>query len=214
MKSNPNMSVYKYIELGETILKADTHAIENNEKYALVSTIRSLIHNRLSILKIKTQRLDELVEKYDYLSDDKKGEIKAIKNILKELSVYIENHYFFDRKDILTKLKLTNKLPLDEQGVNDFVTEILITISNLDKRYSISLEILENLENHYKVLTKLIEESNEYHNKKSILVKEREMALDDFREVLPTIRKWLWKMLPDGRTDNKLDEYGFNSYGK
>jgi hypothetical protein len=44
---------------------------------------------------------------------------------------------------------------------------------------------------------------------KNKFTQERETALNEFRELLPPVRKWLYAKLPKGRFDEILSQYGF-----
>jgi len=215
MKSNPNKSVDKYIEHGEMILRTDSKNMDEHNPWALVDTMRGLLHTRLSQLKVKTKILNELNEKFHDNTVQKADVILKIKNDILKLKVFIENAYYFDAERLFSKLSIDRPLPIDEAGLLQYVKDLVGAIGRYDEqRFPLPVEYTQQVDSYIAEMELLIEKSRDFRQKREVLVKNREMALDQFREIIPPIRRWLWKMLPEGRMDERLYEYGFKPYGK
>ena len=214
MKSNPNKSVEKFIEQAEKMLKADAQARQDGSKHSLVSTMRGVLHTRVSQLKVKTTKLDEINEKLAELVIEKKVVLKKTRDALQNLQVYVENAYFFDAKENLAKLAMSEKAPLDELGLLEYTKDVMQGIKTAVLPMPIPIEYSLPVGQSLKPLHQIVIEAERLRQEKAKAVEIRLKALDELRDVFPTIRKWLWKMLPNGREDKKLIDYGFKPYGK
>ncbi len=214
MNSNPNKSVEKYIEQGEMMMKADREALDKGEKHALVTTMRGVLHTRLSNLKVKSKKLDEVNEELARLVNGKKPILEKARGVLQSVRVYVENAYFFDADDILQKLHMAKKPPLDEIGLLEYTREVAKALTEVKLPTPMPEEFRKPVLDVMKPLYDVVVEAERLRQKKAKAVEDRTKALDEFRDVLLPVRKWLWKMLPGGRQDMKLYEYGFKPYGK
>ncbi|MFP4458624.1 MAG: hypothetical protein ACLFSQ_03425 [Candidatus Zixiibacteriota bacterium] len=215
MSSNPNKSIEKYIQQGSLILHADEKARKNGDNWTLVTTIRGVLHTRLGQLRTKTIKLEELNNDLAKKIDEKNKLLEKMRSDVKELAVYVENAFFFDDADIMAALLLDKKLPDDEKGFYRRIDNIMEKIKEHDNRkFPLPENILENLKNKHQPLRLLIKDCDKLRKVRKMLVEQRSQSLDEFRQVLKPIRKWLWKMLPEGRSDKRLHDYGFKPYGK
>ena len=176
--------------------------------------MRGPTHTRLSTLKVKTRRLTELTTNLSEKVAAKSEILNKTRDNIKELAVYIENAYFFDFANIHKSLALDIKPPNDDAGFIEYIGEILNRINDFDtKKFALPENFLIILKDAKLDVVPIIHEIERLKKRKSSLVREREDALEAFREIIPPIRKWLWKMLPEGRKDTRLENYGFKSYG-
>jgi hypothetical protein len=214
MKSNPNKPAVDFINQGEMILRSDHSASDGGKEWALVDTMRSLLHSRLSALKIKTRRLDEVNEKYGELNSDKKASLSEIAENIDKIRVYIENAYFYDASAILEELGVNIKPPKSEKALIEYMRNFLQQLDNNDDKLKIPDNFIGTLRDVHPKLDNMNTELSILRKERDKLIADRSAALDEFRDLLPAIRRWLWKMLPDGRSDHRLSNYGFKPYGQ
>ena len=180
----------------------------------LVDTIRALLHTRLSTLRIKTKRLDELLEHYHEKIEKKNIELNRIRSTLSDILVYIENAYFFDKDEVKSTLGLPSRLPAMTAKLIAFAKDVVQkTTDNKSSKFPLPEEYLYVLRNSLKNLEPLMKDFESLNQQRHKLVADRDQTLSEFREILPPIRKWLWQTLPEGRSDPALINYGFKPYG-
>lgn len=194
MKSNPNRPVQSYIDQGEMILHADHIALGNNSDWALVDTMRSLLHRRISSLKIKTKRLNDVVDRYSTAKAKKKRAFEDCREALERLRVYIENAFFQEQAEVLEHVGLVERPPKAEKKLISYWENAHDALSKYnDKRFPLPNSYIDAVGRLPLDLDGISEELANFRSQKALLTKERERALDEFRDLLPPIRRWLWK---------------------
>ena len=214
MASKPKKSLAEYIHQGDLIQLADDAALAVPEIWALVPAIRTRLDDRLATLHERTTTAETIAPAYDLKVEEKDGYDVDAEETCGKLAVYIENAFPDDAEQINHTLLLDKEYPSDDEEAKQYLISVLDALSNHDNvTYPLPATFTDPLTTAANNFITALAEVVDLFEDRRTAIQDRDIALEQFIEVLSPIRKWLWKMLPEGRYDTRLIDYGFTPYG-
>jgi len=213
MPSNPNKSVQEYIFQGVNIQDADNAALAVPEIWALVPFIRTRLDDRLADLQNKSIIANTIVPAYADKVEEKDIFDADAEEALEKLAVYIENAFPDKAKILCRDLLLDKEYPQDDQHARDYLQSVLVALAAHDNAtYPLPASFTDPITAATNGFIETLDALPDLFENRRTAIQDRNIALEQFIEILSPIRKWLWKMLPEGREDTRLIEYGFDPY--
>ncbi len=214
MSSKPTKSLSEYIHQGDIIIIADDKAIANGDLWQIVPIMRTRHDARLATLTAKTTDADIVAPAYDLKVDEKDGYDMDAAETSSTLKVYIDNAYLENAEAINHDLLLDKAYPADDQDAKRYLNSVQEALVGHDHAtYPLPAVLTDALKVATENFSRAVEDVVDLFEDRRTAIQDRNIALDEYIDVLTPIRRWLWKTLPQGRYDTRLIDYGFTPYG-
>ena len=202
------------MHIGDLIILADDRAIADGLEWKLVDAMRAELDVKYEAFRTAVLAANSGGIAYNQRVKQKKQFAKDAKKATRKLNIYIENAFFADAKDIVHRLLLDQKFPIDDEKLALYLSSVRTALTNHDNAtYPLPASFTGPVYTACDDFGKAHIDVNDFYEDRRTAIQTRKHALAEFKTLLGPIRMWLWNMLPDGRSDTRLIDYGFTPYG-